>query len=312
MKKSIIRSIMAIIIALMYVPVAAQKTIDSAVYKIIKVKPSKLDQSVRMADDPHIVFYNPKIKNNKILLWLTGTGGTTKRVPESFISTALESGYRVVAISFISEPGVSQVCIGDNLKSDTDCAAEFRRMRIYGTPAFSLIPDKPQDAIVPRFIKLLQNLSKSDPQGGWSAYLKNDSPDWSKIAVSGQSQGGGMAEFIAQNNSVDRVISFSGGWDYSNSKEKKIAGWYFNKSKTPVEKWYATYHVDEIAAKTLGEICTALKIPKDHIFALDKKIDFSSEKPNKGNNRNPYHTQGIKNTIYKSVWQTMLGNGKIN
>jgi dienelactone hydrolase len=314
MKKGISRNILVIIIALMYVPVmvTAQKNIDSAVYKIIKVKPSKLDQSVRMADDPHIVFYDPKVKNNKILLWLTGTGGTTKHVPELFINTALESGYRVIALSFISEPGVSQVCIGDTLNSDTDCAAEFRRMRIYGTPAFSLIPDKPQDAIVPRLTKLLQSLSKSDLQGGWSAYLKNENPDWNKIAIAGQSQGGGMAEFIAQNNSIDRVISFSGGWDYSDSKEKKIAGWYFNKSKTPVEKWYAAYHIDEVAAKSLIEICTALKIPKDHIFALDKKIDFSLENPNKGNKKNPYHTEGIKNTIYKPVWQTMLGSGKIN
>lgn len=308
------KSIEILVMVLMWFPgmIMAQKTIDSTVYKTIKVQPSKLDKSVKMADEPHIIFYDQKLKNNKILLWLTGTGGTTNHVPGPFINTALESGYKVIALSFITTPGVSQVCVGKTLNSNPDCAGEFRRMRVYGTPGFSLIPDKPQDAIVPRLTKLLQYLSKSDPQGNWASYLKNNKPDWSKIAIAGQSQGGGMGEFIAQNDSVDRVISFSGGWDYSNSKEKKIAGWYFKKNKTPKERWYAAYHVNEAASKPLAEICNALGIPKDHIFALDKEINPAAGNPKTKKKPNPYHTQGIGNIIYKPIWQTMLGSGKIN
>ncbi|GAB0156323.1 hypothetical protein CHRYSEOSP005_15870 [Chryseobacterium sp. Alg-005] len=310
MKKSI-RILVTVLIGFSGM-IFAQKTIDSTIYKIIKIQPSKLDKSVQMADEPHIVFYDPKVHNNKILLWLTGTGGTTKRVPGPFINTALESGYKAIALSFISTPGVSQVCIGKTLDSNPDCASQFRRMRVYGAPGFSLIPDKPHDAIVPRLIKLLQDLSKSDPQGNWTEYLKNGKPDWNKIAVAGQSQGGGMGEFIAQNDSIDRVISFSGGWDYSDSKVKKIANWYFKKNKTPKEKWYATYHVDEVASKSLAEICNALGIPKDHIFALDEKIDSSVKNPEAKQKPNPYHTQGISNIVYKPIWQKMLGSGKIN
>lgn len=295
---------------LMWVPlmIVAQKNIDSTVYKTIKVKPGTLDRSVHLADEPHIVYYDPAVKNNKVLLWLTGTGGTTSHVPVDFLTTALESGYKVIAVSFITTPAVSEVCTGDTLNLYPDCASEFRRMRIYGTPRFSLIQDQSQDAIVPRLVKLLQYLSDNDPQGNWSDYLKGKVPDWTKIAIAGQSQGGGMAQFIANSASVYRVISFSGGWDYSDSENRKIAGWYYRKNATPEKNLYAVYHVNELAAQSLKEICTALKIPKDHIFALDKPISFQeSELKNK---RNPYHGQGIRNVVYKPIWKTMLGSGK--
>ncbi|MGK6341157.1 hypothetical protein ACMGDK_02895 [Chryseobacterium sp. DT-3] len=101
-----------------------------------------------------------------------------------------------------------------------------------------------------------------------------------------------------------RVLSFSGGWDYSNSKTKKIAGWYSKKFVTPPKNVYATYHVQEAAAAQLDEICKALHIPMDNVFALDKPIEKQTK-----NNNNPYHVEGIKNPAYKPIWIKMLGSG---
>ena len=281
--------------------------IDTTVYKIIKVKPSVTNAAITYWDTVHVIYYDPTIKSNKLLLWLTGTNGTTRNVPEAFFKTALEKGYRIISLSFISIPAVAAICRGDNLQTNVNCAADFRRKRIYGDNDFSLIPDQPQDAIVPRLVKLLQYLSKYDAAGNWQQYMekKSDKPNWKMIAIAGQSQGGGMAEFIAQYENIARVISFSGGWDFSNSTEKKIAGWYFNNNVTPMEKWYATYNIKEQAATSIKEICQALKIPTSHVFALDKPLGD----PEASGNANPYHGDGIRNIAYKDIWVDMLGSG---
>lgn len=311
MKKKILFSIISPMVLLIFMvnPVirmtAQNIKIDSDTYKTLRIKPSEADPNVRNWDSVHVVYYDRAIKNNKILLWLTGTNGSTNHLPQSFFKTALDQGYRIIALSFISTPGVSQVCVGNRLNEDVNCAAEFRRKRIYGDQVFSSIPDQYQDAIIPRLIKLLQYLSKNDKEGGWSQYLDQnmDKPVWSKIAIAGQSQGGGMAEFIAQHELVVRVLSFSGGWDYSNSKMKKIAGWYSQRSITPPENFFATYHVQEAAATQLAEISKALHIPTDHVFALDQPL----QKQKKGSN--PFHTEGIANPVYKTIWIKMLGSG---
>jgi hypothetical protein len=281
--------------------------IDFSGYKTLKVKPSEADPSVKKWDSVHIILYDKAIKNNKVLLWLTGTGGSTDHVPQSFFKTALDQGYRIIALSFISSPGVSQVCKEDYLDKNIDCAAEFRRKRIYGDNIFLPIPDQYQDAIIPRLTKLLQYLSKNDKEGVWSQYLNQSTgkPVWSKIAIAGQSQGGGMAEFIAQHESVARIISFSGGWDYSDSKAKKIAGWYSQQFVTPPQNVFATYHVKEYAATELAEICKELHIPADNVFALDQPITRIVNQPNS----NPYHGEGIKNPVYQPIWIKMLGSG---
>jgi hypothetical protein len=282
--------------------------IDTMQYRTVWVKPSATNVAIHTWDTAHAVYYDAKIKSNRILLWLAGTNGTPLNVPVELFNTALSQGYKIIALSYITVPAVSQLCKDEVLDANTGCAAAFRRKRIYGDNDFSLIKDEPQDAIIPRFVNLLQWLVKNDPSGNWSQYLNKEElkPVWNKIAISGQSQGGGMAEFIGQQESLARVISFSGGWDYTNSKEKKIATWYFNKAVTPMQNWYAAYNINEMAANSLWEICTALQIPANHIFALDKPLlNINSSKEN----TNPFHGDGIRNTAYKPIWITMFGSG---
>ncbi len=282
--------------------------LDSTPYKIIEVHPSSTDPEITYWDTAHVAYYDPAISNNKLMLWLTGTNGTTSNIPRDFFVTALEQGYRIIALSFISVPAVASICRGAYLDNNSDCAAEFRRRRIYGDNDFSMIPDQPHDAIIPRFVKLLQYLSGADPDANWQLYLDEgmNKPQWSKIVISGQSQGGGMGQYIAQYEKLDRVISFSGGWDYSNSDSKKIADWYFNENVTPMEKWYATYNVNENTANIIKEICIALQIPSAQVFALDKPLRDNSSLAGKSN---PYHGDGLHNSAYRPVWIEMLGSG---
>jgi hypothetical protein len=280
--------------------------IDSTKYKVVKVNPRSTNNAIHTWDTAHAVYYNPNLKNNRLLLWLAGTNGTPLNVPIELFNTALSQGYRVIALSYITVPAVAMICKAEILETNIDCAAMFRRKRIYGDNDFSLIADEPQDAIIPRFINLLQWLVKNDPSGNWHTYLNGLKPNWEKIAIAGQSQGGGMSEFIGMHENVSRIISFSGGWDYSNSKEKQIATWYYGKATTPLYNWYATYHVNELATYELKEIGKALKIPAANLFALDKPLyDSNSTK----DNPNPFHGEGIRNAAYKPIWIKMLGDG---
>ncbi len=146
-------------------------------------------------------------------------------------------------------------------------------------------------------MKLLQYLIKNDKKGNWGYYLNEGKLRWSDIALSGQSQGGGMAEFIAKHKSVYKIISFSGGWDWS--LHGRIANWYASKNETPPEDWYGTYNVKETKGNVLLKQYKAIGIPTGHIYAFDLPVS---------NGKTP-HTDGISNPIYKPQWIEMLGRG---
>jgi hypothetical protein len=268
----------------------------------LKIKPSTTDPSIKSFDSPHLVIYNPSLKQGKLLFYMSGTGGVPEKdgADELFFATAIEQGYRVINLSYINKQGVSNICVGTNLANDADCAEKFRIKRIYGKNTTSLISDEPQDAIMNRFVKLLIYLSVFDKKGNWEMYLENGEPKWENIAIAGCSQGGGMAAFIAKQVCVARVIIFSGGWDFSN--KKKIAGWYFRESVTPPDRWYGNYHIAEHAAAPIAATYKAMAIPENHIYPLSLEV-------HQGHSANPAHVEGIRNINYKPVWIEMLGNG---
>jgi len=123
-----------------------------------EIKPSITDPSITNADTPHMVIYNPDIKQGKLLLYIPGTNGIATKGPIAFFTTAIEQGYRVINLSYINTPAIAQICRNEPLANCEDCAEKFRQYRIYGDNTFSLVDDKPQDAIVNRLTKLLKCL----------------------------------------------------------------------------------------------------------------------------------------------------------
>jgi len=47
----------------------------SSEYKVLKVKPSDADAQIKEANSPHLVVYNPAVKQGKLLFFTPGTGG---------------------------------------------------------------------------------------------------------------------------------------------------------------------------------------------------------------------------------------------
>ena len=266
----------------------------------LKIKPSLTDSTIKAVDVPHLIMYDNSMPQGKLFLFLPGTNGIPEKGPKRLFETAIQQGYRVINLSYINQQAVARICRGKNLINDSDCTEKFRARRIYGNNTFTLIPDQPQDAIMNRFSKLLIYLRETDKEGNWGKYLDNNQPNWSMITVAGQSQGGGMAAFIAKQQQVNRIITFSGGWDFS--EKNKIAKWYFNESKTPSDRWFGIYHAKEPLASVIAETYKAMAIPEKQTYPLNLKIREGRKA----------HGEGIRNIVYKEKWIEILGDGSFN
>jgi len=257
------------------------------------VAPHATDARLAESDAPHLVVYDPAAVQ-PLVVWLAGTNGHPSTGPKLLFETVREQGYRLVGLSYLTAPAVAQVCTPRRLASVHDCAERFRQQRVWGDAPSMLIDDRPEDAIVPRLVHLLQYLAGSDAAGRWGEYLEGDQPRWSRIVLVGQSQGGGMAAYLAQTRAVAGVVMFSGGWDHGPNGE--LARWYRRVSATPMERWQATYHVEEPTAQTLAQIYRMLGLPADHVHALNLPVSGRMA-----------HTEGVGNSAYQPLWREMLG-----
>lgn len=266
----------------------------------VLIKPSATDSLITTTDVAHLIMYDSQIKRSKLLLFLPGTNGVPDRGPKELFEFAIQQGYKVINLSYINQPAVARICKGDNLDKDINCTEKFRTQRVFGTQLTSLIPDEPQDGIINRFTKLLLYLKENDKKGNWDLYLNGNTPNWDIITVAGQSQGGGMAAFIAKKKRVNRIITFSGGWDFS--KDNEIAQWYSSKSITPENRWFGIYHSKEPRAETIAKTYKAMAIPEKHIFPLDLEIREGKKA----------HGEGIRNIAYKEAWARLFEKGTIH
>lgn len=259
----------------------------------LSVPPQATDARLASDEPPHWVVYDPAVAE-PLLVWLPGTNGRPADGPRDFFETVRASGYRLVGVSYLDTPAVSQVCVGRRLRDQPGCAAAFRQQRVWGDAASPPVADQPADAIVSRLTRLLRHLAEHDAVGQWDTYLDGDEPRWSRIVLAGQSQGGGMAAYLAKTRPVAGVLMFSGGWDQGSGGEP--AAWYRRGSATPPERWHATYNRQEPQADALARTYAALGMPAAQVHALDLPVV-----------RRTAHGDGIGNPAYAPLWRQMLG-----
>ena len=203
---------------------------------------------------------------------------------KGFLKFAAEAGYRIISVPYDNKSAILGLCVHN---SDIFCSENVRNDRLFNGPP----------SIVYKAIRLIQYLAKSHPEMGWDEYLKGPELNWSKIIVSGQSQGAGMAAFIAKKYRVERVICFSAPLDHSGPR---LAPWLEWASQTPMDRWYAIYHVQEPFAPWLKKSYPVLKIPADHIFAFTSPTAHPEKKMS-------YHGSGVSDPVHMIEWGIMLG-----
>ena len=257
------------------------------------IAPRLTDARLPETEAHHLVIYNADRRDAPLLIWLSGTGGNPAAGPQRLYETALRQGYRLLALSYVNTPAVAQVCVGPTLRTLPDCAGQFRQQRAWGQAPTRVLADRPEDAIVPRLVRLLQHLARNDASGDWMQYLDGEEPRWQRLVLAGQSQGGGMAAFIAQTRQVAGVILFSGGWD--RRAGGGIAHWYSRPSQTPPQLWHASFHTLEPQAAAMAQIYRELGIPQAQVHALSEPVIGAHP-----------HGEGISNPAYRAMWEQML------
>jgi hypothetical protein len=229
------------------------------------IRPDTVDPAIKRYLASNIVIFRRTAPSGApLLVFMPGTGGTPWNL-RRFLDTASRVGYRAIGLMYDDVPAVNVVCPSD---MDVDCNAHFREKRIYGTNVTSVIDDLPAESIVSRLTELLRYLAKNHPNDGWEGYLLPDGTlNWSRIAVGGHSQGAGMAAFIAKEHQVYRVVLFSSPWDF-HAPNQMLSPWLSKPPATPMNRWYAAYHVREPMAPLIQRAYAALGIPPAQIHAL--------------------------------------------
>jgi hypothetical protein len=269
------------------------------------IKPSETNPAIAHFDDANMIVRPEKLKGAPIMVWFAGTGGKPEST-KALMNAVAGQGYRAVGLAYNDDPAIGQVC---PRSPDPACAAKFREMRISGTGDGLPEARNPVDeGIVTRLVSLLKTLDKRHPDEGWKDFLTADGqPKWSRIGLSGLSQGAGMAAFLAKKHEVLRVVLFSSPVDSMKGPEDiQLPAWLRWPSATPPDRWYAERNSREPFNPGLMQSYPALGIPLDHIRV------FSLDLPPGANAANPmsYHGINVKDTRYLPQWKFLFGEAK--
>jgi hypothetical protein len=201
------------------------------------VKPSETDPAIKQFDDPHLIYFNAAAKpRNQLFVFLPGTNGKPGGT-NLLCQTAADLGYHTIALAYPTDMSATAV------RNDPDPKAfeNFRLEIIEGRDVSPAITVDRTNCIENRLIKLLQYLAKDQPGKGWDRYLTaNGELNWSQIAFSGQSQGGGHAVLIAFRHRVARAICTGGPKDFDRVRNEPAA-WYHDPA-TPISLIFTFNH----------------------------------------------------------------------
>jgi hypothetical protein len=212
MKKSFVPSVGTTILWLAVVTLAAGASAafagqpgSSLIVHI--VNPQATDPAIDQALDNHYAWIDPTAPtNNRLFVYMPGTAD----VPGSALlvqQAAARLGYHVIGLMYVDGTQIQGLCASQ--PDPSTCSYDARLEILTGQDLTPLVDVNVPNSIDNRLTKLLQYLAINYPDEGWSMFLADSAPLWSKIAVGGWSQGGAEAAFIAKFRVVARVVMFS-------------------------------------------------------------------------------------------------------
>jgi hypothetical protein len=165
----------------------------------------------------HLAYVNTSVTaKGKLFLFFAATGSIPARY--TLIGTAAaDAGLHSLGLAYVNGPSpVELLC---RSSGDADCAGKIREEQFAGTGTSPLVTVSPTDSVQHRVLQALIYLNAQFPAEGWGTYLTGTSSvRWDLVRVSGLSQGGGLAGYIAkQKQSVDRACFFSSPADWDDT-----------------------------------------------------------------------------------------------
>lgn len=207
------------------------------------IAPQTTDPSITTNLNNHYVSINRSLSpKNQLFVFFPGTGGVAVNYRE-INNTAADLGFHSINLTYPNDDAVNSLCGG--LSANLDCYANVRLEIKDGTDRTSLVSVNRANSIENRIIKLLIYLRLQFPDDNWGQFLIDDATiNWSKIIVSGHSQGGGHAGIIGRYHSVVRVVMFA-AMDF-NGLANAPANWIAVPNTTPnassADKFWAFSH----------------------------------------------------------------------
>lgn len=199
-----------------------------------QVLPSATDPKITQFDSAHYIYFdNSATPKNQLLLFIPGTNGKPGRVSK-FCTVAAQQGFQVINLMYPDTTSATSVA----KSTDPNAFLNFRLEIIEGKDLSTYVSVNRTNSIENRLIKLLQYLKQNRSNENWGQYLATKGGiDWSKIVVSGLSQGAGHACVLALLNPVARAVMFGGPKDYDRAT-KSPASYYTMKSATPKNRMF--------------------------------------------------------------------------
>lgn len=212
--------------------------------KNTNLMPAVIDPRVTTSLETHIAINPvPDVKAaDKLFVFLPGTGAIPNGY-ELILQEAAARGFHAVGLNYPNPKAVGIIC--DASSTDPDCFFNVRREVITGQDLSPDIAVAVPDSIVSRLAGALAYLNTNSPDQRWGQYLNGDGTvNWSKVVISGHSQGGGHAGVMTKLYAMHRACFFDSppDWDVNAGAP---AGWQSAANVTPAASQFGFTNLND-------------------------------------------------------------------
>jgi hypothetical protein len=208
------------------------------------VAPATTDATIDNWLDDHYAYRDMRSSaRGRLLVYLPGSHGKPVN-GQRYMKEMAAAGNHVIGLRYPNSWEVINLCASD---PDLTCFENVRLEIVDGIDRSALVAVNASNSIINRLIKLLQYLDLAYPTEGWNQYLDSGQPVWSRLILSGHSQGAGHAAVIGKYYVLDRVLMFGAPGDFNSYG---AAPWQDRNHVTSTAGYFGFNHDrDSLAAK---------------------------------------------------------------
>lgn len=209
-----------------------------------QVQAKDTDWKIGSESDNHVTYYDPDaIHHDRLVVYLTGSYSDAKEDTLFAYQSAI-NGFHSISLSYPNSFTIGAKC---SYSFDKNCFEKVRKEQFFGVNSSWKVHIDKANSIQNRILKLLKYMDRKYPDQQWGQYIYHGKINWSKIVVSGFSQGGGHAAYIGKVKKTERVLMFGAVADY-NRWYNVSAPWLKKSGITPVDKYFAFTNIhDELS-----------------------------------------------------------------
>lgn len=221
------------------------------------VAPRDTDEEIDSWLAPHVVEIDRTVAPGDLLYVHIPGSYDVPANSTLILKHAARQGYPSIGLRYPNSWTVFTLC---SSSADPECFEKVRLEILDGEDRTDIVDISEANSITNRIVRLLEYLDRELPDDGWRRFLtEGGEVAWSKVVVSGHSQGAGHAAMIAHIHRVSRVGMFAGPPDFSFFFDRPPE-WLSDPGETPGDVHFGFGHTEDslVPEHRLVEIWTAL------------------------------------------------------